>query len=77
MYSLAGAAFALRWERLLCAGHGRCCFICACLDQPTCPGIAEGDDGTAGYATRTPGGVGGALSDGRPYPYSDRFRQQD
>ncbi len=24
---------------------------------------------TAGYATRTSGGVGGALSDGRPYSY--------
>jgi len=23
----------------------------------------------AGYVTRTSGGVGGALSDGRPYPY--------
>jgi len=25
---------------------------------------------TAGYGTRTSGGVGGALSDGRPYPYN-------
>jgi len=25
---------------------------------------------TAGYVTRTSGGVGGALSDGRPYPYT-------
>ena len=24
---------------------------------------------TAGYVTRSSGGVGGALSDGRPYPY--------
>ena len=24
----------------------------------------------AGYVTRMSGGVGGALSDGRPYPYS-------
>jgi hypothetical protein len=26
---------------------------------------------TAGYVTRISGGVGGALSDGRPYPYKD------
>jgi hypothetical protein len=29
---------------------------------------------TAGYVTRTSGGVGGALSDGRPYPYVCRAR---
>ena len=27
---------------------------------------------TAGYVTRTSGGVGGALSDGRPYPYMQK-----
>ena len=42
------------------------CFICASFNQPTCPGIAEGDDGTAGYAIRMSGAVGGPLSDGRP-----------
>ncbi len=51
-------------------------FVCACPDQPTCHGIAEGDDGIVGYVTRMSGlrraqssrGVGGAISDGR-YPY--------
>jgi len=28
---------------------------------------------TAGYVTRTSGGVGGALSDGRPYPNRQNF----
>ena len=41
----------------------------------TCLGIAKGDDGTAGYAIRMSGAVGGALSDGRPYPYMTLFHQ--
>ena len=36
-------------------------------DQPTCPGIAEGDDGTAEVPIGMPGGVGGLLSDGEAY----------
>ena len=28
---------------------------------------------TAGYVTRKSGGVGGALSDGRPYPYGQEI----
>jgi hypothetical protein len=42
-------------------------------DQPTCPGIAEGDDGTARYVIRSSGGVGGLLSDGESYPDSKNF----
>ena len=38
------------------------------LDQPTCLGIAEGDDGIAGYAIRMSGALGGLLSDGEFYP---------
>jgi hypothetical protein len=36
-------------------------------DQPTCPGIAEGDDGIAGYVICSSGGVGGLLSDVESY----------
>jgi len=39
------------------------------VSQPTCPGVvAKHADGTAVYAIRTYGGVGGPLSDGGFYP---------
>ena len=44
-----------RYRLAFKARQARCCFICACLDQPTCHGIAEGDDGIAGYVTRMSG----------------------
>ena len=44
-------------------------FICVRSDQPTCPGIAEGDDGIAGYGPVCPMVWEGRPARGVPMAY--------